>query len=913
MKIKLWQILLFLLIIIGATVLVFPSKHRITSLFIESGIVDKAQYYLSDLLQEDAEDIKLRVLTSDLFQLEGKSSLAIKELERAIKKNPKNVKLLTRLAILYEWSRNSKKALKAWERVAEINPKDTKVLSHLIDYYRYFKFPKKESATIVRLIFLEKESTVKKAPKGLLIPMIDRELYDSAQKRMNVKDDPNLDTLLSGLYLIRKLYQEEIEKTGKESITYKKETIDRTLELFIMTGEKERAIALASYLDQKENLGIQTRLQLTEVMRWAGADQDAISFLMELHREYPNNNNVILKLATIGEEIGDLESSIFAYEKLTINEPDRKDYRYHLVSLYLSADKPKNAYFLLRDLVESTKNLKYLSRMLTVAGYTDDIVLQSEAIEITEKFKPTDPYIIRKLANLYLAVNNSKNANLLFLKLSHITKGNKSDVLNMLKSAEYTEDKELIETTISEALRLLPEDSDILSNAAEMYMALDMTEKAYLTYRHLTEISGRSRKLILKMLKAAGYSSRKDYLKEALAISLSAWPDDYEIVRQAGEMYLWVDMPEKAYKIYKKMAIWSGGKRQDIWRMINVAEFTDQPDLIKEALFLARKFRPEDIDIRLRLADFFLSQGDEINAISAYKDYLKLNPTDEQAQMKLARLYIWTDHPEKASKILETLSNEDKDNFDKAVAAGNAFIDAKKLKKGIAFLERALQIKPESTFARRKLADSYKWAGLTEKMIAELEHLDSIGLLDNKDRILLARSYVDQNKEAKALKLLKPFERAKKLPREEGIMLAISYEHTGRNTDSTRIFNRLCKENSDDSEFLAKLGNNALWSRRTDLALQYFEDALKKEPENLTALKGSAEAHAINNNVENAIKNLKAYNKLNPNDYEVRYQLAEIYFNNRREKEAFKQYKKAQELINNLKANKKETTEQKLN
>ncbi|MBU3980493.1 MAG: hypothetical protein KJ550_02465 [Proteobacteria bacterium] len=34
----------------------------------------------------------------------------------------------------------------------------------------------------------------------------------------------------------------------------------------------------------------------------------------------------------------------------------------------------------------------------------------------------------------------------------------------------------------------------------------------------------------------------------------------------------------------------------------------------------------------------------------------------------------------------------------------------------------------------------------------------------------------------------------------------------------------------------------------------------------------------------------------------MRYQLAEIYFNNGREEEAFKQYKKAQKLINNLKA-----------
>ena len=78
--------------------------------------------------------------------------------------------------------------------------------------------------------------------------------------------------------------------------------------------------------------------------------------------------------------------------------------------------------------------------------------------------------------------------------------------------------------------------------------------------------------------------------------------------------------------------------------------------------------------------------------------------------------------------------------------------------------------------------------------------------------------------------------------------------------------------------------------------------------------KGSLSALQVCKTIKNAIKNYDKYNKLNPKDYEAMYQLGEIYYNNGRKEEAFKQFQKALKLINKLKSSKQKLNPgQKLN
>lgn len=132
-------------------------------------------------------------------------------------------------------------------------------------------------------------------------------------------------------------------------------------------------------------------------------------------------------------------------------------------------------------------------------------------------------------------------------------------------------------------------------------------------------------------------------------------------------------------------------------------------------------------------------------------------------------------------------------------------------------------------------------------------------------------------------------------------MLATAFELSGKKELAIEMYKRLAKENMEDANFLAKLGNQAMWLDYKDIALNFFETALRKDAENLLALKGAAQIYAEHNNLKKAIKLFAHYNRLNPDDYEAHFQLGELFFADERKTDAFKEYKKSLKLIKNMK------------
>jgi Flp pilus assembly protein TadD len=181
--------------------------------------------------------------------------------------------------------------------------------------------------------------------------------------------------------------------------------------------------------------------------------------------------------------------------------------------------------------------------------------------------------------------------------------------------------------------------------------------------------------------------------------------------------------------------------------------------------------------------------------------------------------------------------------------------------------------------------------------MSQLEYLWANRVLTEKERLALAQAYLDQREASKAVALLKKVEDAKHPPLNEANLLATAYELSGDKDRAVRMYQRLARDHKDDAEILADLGNRALWLNRIGLASRFYDAALKKEPKNLVALKGSAQIYAWNNDPELAIKRFEHYNRLNSEDYEVRYQLGELYLTNGRSGDAFKSYRKTMKLI----------------
>jgi predicted Zn-dependent protease len=900
LKVKPWQIIFFVFIVVGVTILLFPDKEELVPIYIETGQLEKAQVCLTELLAKDPNNARFLALASRLFLLRGEPHKAIAALERAIRQDPRDVPDLMELAQLYEWNRDPKAAMRVWEKIAEVDPDNAGAWNKLINYDRYYGHSEKEASAISHLVLLEEKLPPEQVSADPLMRLITTELESLSKLSMKEKeDDPYLDALMSSLYLIRKQYREEIMEPDQEGHPPDRTgAILKCIEAFVRTDQAKRGTAFVSYLDREKGSGIRNRLEMVEVLRWNGMDKQALMLLTEINRTNPENQEILLSMAKIAEEVNNLDTAIQAYEQLVENDPDKMDYRRHLAALYLESNDPAKAFPLYVQLAESTGGTsEYVDELIKVAGYTGNAVLQARAIEIALKLRPDDPFVLRKMADLYLAREQPASAYPIYLKLADLSGGNRADILKMLEVAGYTGDKSAVEGAVKTALRLLPSDPEIEKTAARMYLSIDRPEKAYELYRRLAIRHKGGRENIDRMLQAANFTGQAKLIGEALVLSRKLRPEDAALQLKLAKFYLSQGREKKAITAYRNYLNLKPGDLPARRQLSKLYLWTNQPkQAFEQILKVAEKGGRKKGEL-LEAAKMAEQAGLLDQAYRIYRDLFRQYPENAALQDNLIRLASWTDRSADVTNILGDISEKDPGSFKKALTAGEAYVDAGKIKQGVPFLERALKLRPEDISLRRRLATYYGWLGPADKLIAQLEYLDGKGLLKEEDHITLAQTYLDRKDGVRALKQLEYLERAEKLSQKGGIMLANAYELAGKDEAAIRIYRRLSQENSENPKLLARLGNQALWLKQPGLALHFYDMALRKNPNSLIALKGSAQVYAWNNDPERAIRRFRAYNRLNPDDYEVRYQLGELYFANGRRGEAFKQYKKALHLI----------------
>jgi len=413
-------------------------------------------------------------------------------------------------------------------------------------------------------------------------------------------------------------------------------------------------------------------------------------------------------------------------------------------------------------------------------------------------------------------------------------------------------------------------------------------------------ISKREEKIVDQMFNVTENSGNSDNIEEAFSIGSAQRPHDQKIALKVAESFLSINKQKQAIvaletflkinpadvKVRKKLVeicLWDSSYRKAYQHALYIAKQDGSKNSYLEVVKVAEQ-------------GGLIKEGFKI-AQELYKKY----PTDPTIQKQLIKLASWTNKPKVVASVLSNIADANEKSFKKALRAGNAWVEAGQLKKGMVYLEKALALQPDNIHLKKNLARYYSWKGSIPQMTVKLEQLEKKGLLNDKERIILAQSYIDRKQGQKVIKLYKYLNNAKTMPIQPALILASAYELENKRNLALNIYKRLALENSDNPGLLSKIGNHALWLENTKLALQFFESALKKDSANLAAIKGSGQIYAWNNDAQKAMERFELYNKLNPNDYEVRYQLGELYSTNNRQGDADREYQHALQLINNVK------------
>ncbi len=924
MNIKLWRIFLFVLVFIGATYLIYPFPKDMVPLYLKNGEIAKATDIISALLDENPDDLQLLDLGADVYLLRGMPDKAIASLKRILDFEPDDVAILEKLVKCYEWNVMPREALQTWGRIAQLSPKWEKPLKKMVMYYRFYNMVHNEVSAIIKLNYLQGTKEITDAfSKGINLDVANLSKAYDIQKK-----DPYLDYLIRHIYIVGEQFK--IDSADNEKINYL-QFVTYVLEYYVEVDRIEGALNFAAYMDKATDKGIKSRTQLVKVLGWSQQNSAALDLAEQLYKLKPDNIELLNEMAWLAQSLRRNDLAELVLKQLVRLEPDNTKHREDLGNMYINEGKFAQAVTVFRELAQKFSNwLKYAHNMLRAALYSSDPQLMAEVVAETDHLNINDPDYQRTKAELFLALNRPRDAYPILRAVAEGSDGTIDDYVRLLDAAGATGDAKLVAETVDLALRFEPDDSSLMRQGAEAWLNAGNPEKSYQLYRKLVSKEGLEKDVIGMLLAASETQSLKT-AKQAAEYAVKVLPDNLKVLSQAGEIMLWLNSPVDGYPYFKKAAVLTGGDKDAVMKLMQVASYTTDRKIFRDAATIAVKLRPYDEQVAMLAAGVWAAAGDTNKATQliarfadrkgetyemlmqwaefadtsglteeAYRLYdqiYSLNSKDKKVRANLARLAGWTNRPKVSARLFGEMSDEQPNSFSLAMQAAKGYSDAAEYAKAVGYYERALSLKSGDTDLKLELARNYGFAGMNSKRIILLQELNAQGLLPQAEKIELARAYLDEKNAQKALDILKPYASLKTLPRFEGFLLASAYDLAGRRQDASEIYKRLGREHGNDGVFMARLGAEALFNNHADEAFSLFKSALKQDTGNQTALKGIAMIYAQRNEYKKAIAKFRAYNRVVPDDADARFQLGDVYMQTGREGEALRQFKAAKRIL----------------
>lgn len=924
MNIKLWRVLLFVLIIIGTTVLIYPFPRDMVPLYLKSGKISKAADLINELLEDDPYDLRLLTIGADVYLKRGLPDKAIASIEEILKQKPHRIPELKKLVQIYEWNIMPREALHTWEKLSEIEPDKMKPLQQMVMYYRYYNMFPQEVDAIIKLNKLQG----KRPFNGDFMLVLNDEIKRLGAAQKKSAEDPYLNFLIQRIFIVGEQFKAEFEFKGKvdflQYVTY-------VLEYFIAMDRMEEGYEYAVRMDKQAGLDIESRVQLVKVLGWAGDYDRALDVAERLLKISPKNVPLLTETAWMARSADRHDVAKEVLEQLVLLEPENESHQRDLGNLYMQTGDHHKAVSLFRRLAERLGNwFVYAHDMLRAALFSEDKTLMAAVVEETKDADISEPEYLRTRGALLLTLERPREAYDTLRKVVDSPGAILDDYQRLINAAGATADKKLLADTVELALKVYPSDINLMRTAGIVWRDAGQPYKAYLIYRKLLKLE-QEQQDIIEMLLAAADTQNLKLAKQAAKYAEKIAPKDVKVIAQAGEIMLWLNSPKDGYPYYKKVAFMTGGNREYVMNLIQIASYTGDKDIFRDAAETAVKLRPDDEQVALLAAAVWAAAGDNERAElliarfagqgaknletlhkwadfadkaglseEAYRIYDELYSREykrKEIREPLARLAEWTGRPAVAAKIYAEISDESPRNFKLAKQAAKAWADAGKYLKSADYYERAIALEPKDYELKLELARTYGFAGKAAEQIRIFKELQEAGKLPEAERVELARAYLDAREPVPALRILEPYARLKKLPRFEGFLLASALQMSGRGSEASDVYKRLKKEYNKDEVFLARLGAEALFNNFQTDAYDLFEAALKVNPENHTALKGLGIILGEREQYKRAVSKLLKYLKLVPNDVEGRYQLGEIYRLMGRENDASRQFKRAARII----------------
>lgn len=348
MKIPIWRVILFFVIVIGASLLLLPTNRELGRVFLSQRDYADAEKYLNLEYERHPQDIPndLRYLEALDHTLDFQRYQEVAD--QLLREFPDDPSIHRAIGDYYENNLRLQEASAQWAEVVRLDPKDADTRDKLISYYRLTQNYDGLIQTYRTLVSQGVATSDNYLELGRLYTVRGQNEQAAQTYTSLLSRDPKNATAMLRLAEIWEaagrtdqalaLYEAAAE-TDPTNRDYATLYIDKAFQ----TGRGAEAnAAMRRYLNRFPN-DEQFQLEVAYRLSQEGRLDEALSVLYRIHQEDPTQPDAVQMMATIYQQQGKTEELVKLLQSYNALAPP--DYQTHqmLGDLYFTAGKEKEA------------------------------------------------------------------------------------------------------------------------------------------------------------------------------------------------------------------------------------------------------------------------------------------------------------------------------------------------------------------------------------------------------------------------------------------------------------------------------------------------------------------------------------------------------------------------------------------
>lgn len=427
---------------------------------------------------------------------------------------------------------------------------------------------------------------------------------------------------------------------------------------------------------------------------------------------------------------------------------------------------------------------------------------------------------------------------------------NAYDVLKATLLLQLTEKKKKdAESTLSKALKLFPENPELMLLSANLAILNKQNEEAISVFEQIIK-SGPDKIMTLNTKRA-----------HIGILKLAVLEKDFELAQKTRDVFIARNINDPEVNYYLAVAAF-GEKNYDqaeeyLQKILQISTDHGPTLLLSGSVSYAKR--------DFEKAAYYLSK------------YVVIYPENNKARKLLGRAYLALGQSDEAQAEFNSALNENADDAELIALVGLSEISSGQVQSGIAELEKALAIAPDSRSLKLQLAKAYIATGQTNDAIKQLDEVLQKGDKNFQIRSIKVLAYLQDQNIDMAMKTARQM-LAESPDNPDILNLMGSVQIAVKDTVAARkYFNQALAVNAD--HIGSEMSLARLDEQQGDIASaeKRYLSIHNKKPENITVMTSLARLAAQQGDTANQIKWLEAARQADKKELFSRVALVEIY------------------------------------